>query len=127
MQEAALQASSVRNLGPGKQRQRLTGDDVTLIMHAMGLLAAEKGTERILRAYEIVRGQLREGAVHLQMATAMVRLALDRAQAVRLGRGARVTAAQLSWSAELDRLDTLYRGILPEQADRAPGVTVAVA
>jgi glycosyltransferase involved in cell wall biosynthesis len=62
-----------------------------------------------------------------QIAKAMVRLALDRGEAVRLGRGARVTAAQLSWSAELDRLDALYRDILPDQADRAPGVTVAVA
>lgn len=62
-----------------------------------------------------------------QMAKGMVRLALDRAESVRLGRGARVTAAQLSWSAELDRLDALYRGILPEQADRTPAVAVAVA
>jgi glycosyltransferase involved in cell wall biosynthesis len=43
--------------------------DTFIFLH-VGRLAAEKGTERIVRAYEIVRGQLPEGAVHLVIAGA---------------------------------------------------------
>ncbi|HEX2778507.1 MAG TPA: glycosyltransferase family 1 protein [Gemmatimonadaceae bacterium] len=51
------------------------------------------------------------------MASAMVRLAMDRRLATRLGRTARATAEALSWDAELDRLDHSYRQILGERSE----------
>ncbi|HEX8848650.1 MAG TPA: glycosyltransferase family 1 protein [Gemmatimonadaceae bacterium] len=57
------------------------------------------------------------------MARAMVRLAMDRGLAARLGAGARATAEALSWNAELDRLEASYRQIL----DEAPAPASATA
>jgi phosphatidylinositol alpha 1,6-mannosyltransferase len=48
------------------------------------------------------------------MARAMVVLALDRSRLRGLARGARETAASLSWECELDRLDASYREMLAE-------------
>ena len=45
------------------------------------------------------------------LARAMVSLALDRAHVRRLATGARATAERLSWDAELDRLDAIYRDV----------------
>ena len=45
------------------------------------------------------------------LARAMVSLALDRPRVKRLATGARATAERLSWEAELDRLDAIYRDV----------------
>ena len=55
------------------------------------------------------------------MSREMVRLALDRPLAARLGARARETALALSWERELDRLDQSYREIVAD-----PGATTAV-
>jgi len=52
------------------------------------------------------------------MAASIVALTLDLARRRRLGEGARRTAMALDWSAELDRLDACYRGILGRHAVR---------
>lgn len=54
------------------------------------------------------------------MARAMIRLALDRALATRLGARARETALALSWERELDRLDQSYRQIVADPASVTP-------
>jgi phosphatidylinositol alpha 1,6-mannosyltransferase len=46
------------------------------------------------------------------MAAQMIRLAQDHALAARLGTGARLTAENLSWELEYDRLDVSYRELL---------------
>lgn len=45
------------------------------------------------------------------LAQAMVRLALDRPGSRGLATAARATAEELSWEAELDRLDVMYRHV----------------
>lgn len=50
------------------------------------------------------------------MATAIVALTLDHARRKRLGDGARRTALDLDWEAELDRLDASYRAVLERSA-----------
>jgi hypothetical protein len=51
------------------------------------------------------------------MSSAIVALTLDPERRARLALGARATAVQLDWEAELDRLDASYRAVL-EQASR---------
>lgn len=46
------------------------------------------------------------------LARAMLKLAFDRPLARRLGRGARMTATQLSWSEQLDELDHSFREVI---------------
>ena len=53
-----------------------------------------------------------------EMADAIVMLTLNADHRRRLGAGARQTALALDWQAELDRLDSSYRGVLRETARR---------
>lgn len=50
------------------------------------------------------------------LAKAMLKLVFDRPLASRLGRGARATAAALTWSAQLDQLDHSYREVTGRQS-----------
>lgn len=54
------------------------------------------------------------------MAAQMVRIASDHILRQRLAVGARATAQRLSWSDELDRLDTLYRELVSTHHRHAP-------
>ena len=54
------------------------------------------------------------------MARGMVRLAMDRALAARLGAKARETALAFSWECELDQLDRSYRQLLAATRVRRP-------
>ncbi len=58
------------------------------------------------------------------MAAQMVRLATDRILRRRLAIGARATAQRLTWDAELDRLDALYRELIPREVSRVHVGTV---
>jgi glycosyltransferase involved in cell wall biosynthesis len=66
-----------------------------------------------------VRDHLRDGQSGLAypaesalaMASAMARLASDKALAQRLSRGARATAEELTWEREMERLDRSYREV----------------